>query len=150
MFLQFLLSVSKKKKKEKETEKGNHDWVNTRSTTRKWIFRCIKSDRWMRRHPSRNAQTNGPHNRKKNTLLASPLFPLVVGFRDSARERFSTGFSRDESSAGKKKRRDGRVFRGRRSSVYVIAGWWTLVYLRKRAKQVSSSSPFRLRIIHRA
>lgn len=35
----------------------------------------------------------------------------------------------------RKKRRDGRAFRGRRSGVYVIAGWWTLVYLRKRAKQ---------------
>lgn len=84
-------------------------------------------------------QTNGPHNRKKNirTPFSRPSFPLSLsrGFRDGARERFSRAFHTMSHPVKKKKKRDGRAFRGRRSGVYVIAGWWTLVYLRKRARQ---------------
>lgn len=81
-------------------------------------------------------QTNGPHNRKKNIRTPFSRPPLVVSWISGRRSRtFFTGFSHDESSGEEKKRRDGRAFRGRRSGVYVIAGWWTLVYLRKRAKQ---------------
>lgn len=71
-------------------------------------------------------QTNGPHNRKKNirTPFSRPSFPLSLsrGFRDGAPERFSRAFH-TMSHPVKKKKRDGRAFRGRRSGVYVIAGW---------------------------
>lgn len=100
----------------------------------------------MRRHPSRNAQTNGPHNRKKNirTPFTRPSFPLSLprGFRQSvARERFPRAFHAMSHPLVKKKkeRRDGRAFRGRRSSVYVISRVVNpTVYLRKRAKQAPS------------
>lgn len=113
--------------------KGNHDWVNTLPAN--GYFRCIKPDRWTRRHPSRQMdhiiarKTSGHPSR----VPPSPS-RCLVDFGTALQNVFHGLFTR-WVIRWRKKRRDGRAFRGRRSGVYVIAGWWTLVYLRKRAKQ---------------